>query len=169
MNQAIFFTFGLLCLTAAIHLLYHRRAFYSALSLIVCLASLAVLYVQLAAPFAAVMQLIIYAGAIMILFVFVIQLLDTHSDERSGRPRYLSLLATLLGTGLFTGLWIFLREADNTKVAAGLSPDGKGSAAGAVEVGEVLFRQYLIPLEAVAILILMATLGAVLLAGKKKP
>lgn len=168
MNLFFFALFGLLSALAAMSVLWQKRAVYSALSLVLCLGSLAAIYLQLAAPFAAAMQMIIYAGAIMVLFIFVIMLLDPQSDEASGRLRPFSLLALVMGFSFLTLLWVFLRNSQSIHGVLRQLAVEEVPSAGAKAVGRVLFQHYLIPLQAVGILILMATMGAVLLAGKKR-
>ncbi|MES2220026.1 MAG: NADH-quinone oxidoreductase subunit J, partial [Acidobacteriota bacterium] len=83
MNVAIFIFFGLLCLVGALNLLLQRHPINSALSLIVVMSSLAVLYLLLGAEFLAAAQIIVYSGAIMVLFVFVIMLLNAGEEEQT--------------------------------------------------------------------------------------
>ena len=83
MNVAVFILFGLLCLGGALNLLLQRHPINSALSLIVVMSSLAVLYLLLGAEFLALAQIIVYSGAIMVLFVFVIMLLNAGEEERT--------------------------------------------------------------------------------------
>src|ERR1700716_1084188 len=93
LHLILFVTFGALCVGGAVNLLVHRHPINSALSLIVVMASLAVEYLLLGAEFVAAVQVIVYAGAIMVLFVFVIMLLNAGEEERSQG----SHIALLLG------------------------------------------------------------------------
>ena len=92
MDTILFYLFGGIAIAGALGVLAFRRVFYSAISLIGCLGAMAALYLLLNAPFIAAVQIIVYAGAIMVLFLFVIMLLDpfsggVHSDKRiSGKP-----------------------------------------------------------------------------------
>src|SRR5947209_12749589 len=87
LHQLLFIVFGLICLAGAINLLVQRHPINSALSLVVVMASLALIYLLLGAEFVAAIQLIVYAGAIMVLFVFVIMLLNAGAEERSRGSR----------------------------------------------------------------------------------
>ena len=98
METAFFYLFGGIALLAAISVVAQKRVFYSAISLIVCLCSVAGLYLLLEAPFIAAVQVIVYAGAIMVLFLFVIMLLDPFSAViLKDKKKYLAYLAVLLG------------------------------------------------------------------------
>src|SRR5512140_2675863 len=98
METTLFFVFGGVALAGALGVVLIRRVFYSALALIVCLTSVAALYLLLEAPFIAAVQVIVYAGAIMVLFLFVIMLLDPFSASAlTDRKGYLRTVAVLLG------------------------------------------------------------------------
>jgi len=167
MEFALFLLFSFVCLVAALNMLVQKQTVYCALSLVVCLGSLACLYWLLNAPFAAAMQIIIYAGAVMVLFLFVIMLLDPRSDLASGQPGRKLFSALLLGITLFTLLGMLIgRSAKHIETALSRSSLTANSI-DADQVGQALFSRFQLPLVAVGILILMATLGAVLLAKKK--
>jgi NADH-quinone oxidoreductase subunit J len=164
MHLALFIFFGLLCLGGALNLLLQRHPINSALSLIVVMASLAVLYLLLGAEFLALAQIIVYSGAIMVLFVFVIMLLNAGEEEKThgshaayfaGIPGVLALFAVLAST-FFT-----LRTSfGEVRLGAFLATTS--------DVGRVLFRDLLLPFEVTSILILVAILGAVVLAKKEQ-
>src|SRR3982751_6440176 len=102
MHTALFLIFAVICVAAAINLLAQRHPINSALSLIVVMGSLALLYLLLGAEFVAAVQIIIYAGAVMVLFVFVIMLLNAGEEERAAHG---SRVALMLGVpGLIIGL-----------------------------------------------------------------
>jgi NADH-quinone oxidoreductase subunit J len=162
MHLGLFIAFAVICVAGAINLVAQRHPINSALSLILVMGSLAVLYLLLGAEFVAAIQLIVYAGAIMVLFVFVIMLLNAGEEERSrgskvamglGIPAVLVVAATLMYTS----------EATRNPAAHDQIPIGAmyGSPA---EVGRQLFREFLLPFEVTSILILIAIMGAVLLA-----
>jgi NADH-quinone oxidoreductase subunit J len=152
-----------------------RNPMYSVMFIIAAFAALAGLYIQLDAPFVAVAQIIIYAGAIMVLFLFVVMLLNapqedaaewdrTHPLRRPGMARFGSLLAALLVVQL---AWALLRANE-----LGQAVRGRGDAAAISsvrELGRVLFTDYMFAFEATSILILVAMLGAVVLARKEGP
>lgn len=159
----IFYMAAAVAILAGIGVVLQRTPVYSALSLIVVLGSLAVMYLLLNAPFIAMIQVIIYAGAIMVLFVLVIMLLNAGREVPTGRSRLARWLAgPLLGVFFLELLFVLWREfeAQPTFLAA---PVDAGPAA----VGALLFRKYVLPFEVTSILILVAVLGAVVLAKKQ--
>ena len=163
MHLALFLIFGGICIAGALNLLIQRHPINSALSLIVVMAALAALYLLLGAEFLAAIQVIVYAGAIMVLFVFVIMLLNAGEEERSegsrvavrlGAPAVLVLGATVIAA-------LYGRVGARETVPAGAL---YGSPAA---VGRLLFRDFLLPFEITSVLILIAILGAVLLARRE--
>ncbi len=159
MDVFLFAIFALIAVGCGVSVVLQRHPISSALSLIGVMGSLAVLYLLLGAEFIAAVQVIVYAGAIMVLFVFVIMLLNAGAEERTRRSR----LARSLGVPLlfsFSGLlaWLVHRQ-----FAA--SPDVEvGGFVGSTEaLGHALFRQYVLPFEVTSVLILVAILGAVVL------
>jgi len=160
---ALFYIFGALAILAALSVVFQRTPVYSALSLIVVLCSLAVVYLLLGAEFLAVIQVIVYAGAIMVLFVLVIMLLNAHREEPTDRSRVARilgapLLAVFLGEVLYAVWQHFPPEQ---------TPAAPAVNAGPRAIGELLFRNYVLPFEVTSILILVAVLGAVVLAKKQ--
>jgi len=158
---ALFYIFGAVAILAGLSVVLQETPVYSALSLIVVLCSLAVVYLLLGAEFLAVIQIIVYAGAIMVLFVLVIMLLNARREtpaDRSRMARWLGvpLLIAFFGQILFA-TW---RHFSGAVAAAEL-------AAGPKDIGELLFRNYALPFELTSILILVAILGAVVLAKKQ--
>ncbi|MGD0922034.1 MAG: NADH-quinone oxidoreductase subunit J [Terriglobia bacterium] len=159
----LFYILAALAILAALSVVLQRTPAYSALSLIVVLCSLAVVYLLLGAEFLAVVQVIIYAGAIMVLFVLVIMLLNARQEtptDRSRLARWLGapLLVVFLGE-IFFAVW--QRFPPETIPAAPVLVGGPRA------VGELLFRNYVLPFELTSILILVAVLGAVVLAKKE--
>jgi NADH-quinone oxidoreductase subunit J len=136
----------------------------SAISLIGVMGSLAILYLLLGAEFIAAAQVIVYAGAVMVLFVFVIMLLNAGAEVRKGR----SFMVQLLGLPLlvsFLGL-IGWYVQHMYPASAGVRFGGfRGGAA--LNVGRALFTTYLLPFEITSVLILIAILGAIVLARKE--
>jgi len=160
---ALFYILAAVAILAALCVVLQRTPVYSALALIVVLCSLAVVYLLLGAEFLAVVQVIIYAGAIMVLFVLVIMLLNARQEtplDRSRLARWLGapLLAVFLGEVCFA-VW----QRYPVKATAAAVIDGGPRA-----IGALLFRSYVLPFEVTSILILVAVLGAVVLA-KKQP
>jgi NADH-quinone oxidoreductase subunit J len=161
METVFFYLFGAIALAAAINVIIQSRVFYSAISLIVCLCSVAALYMLLKAPFIAAVQVIVYAGAIMVLFLFVIMLLDPFSASiLRDKKKSLSYLAGLLGVAVIALLIPILR-------AYRLSYP-RGEETGSVRhLGQVLFSDFLLPFELTSVLILVAIIGVVVLAKRQ--
>ena len=161
MIQILFFFFAALAVGAAINVLAQKHVLYSALSLIVMLGSVSVLFVLLEAEFLAVINIIVYAGAIMVLFVFVIMLLNLPEDEDGvDRLRWLKFIG--IPMGLF---FVFLVAATLWNVEP--APAGAAQITGTAEaIGRSLFTDYVLPFEATSLLILIALMGAVVFAKK---
>ncbi len=167
MQLALFMFFGVLCVLGALNLLFQRHPINSALSLVVVMMSLAVIYWTLGAEFLAAAQVIVYSGAIMVLFVFVIMLLNAGEEVRT-RGSKAAYFAGMPGVaGVFALLsFIFVRE----RTALGSANLGGGLDSGVsniAEISRVLFTDLLLPFEVTSILILVAILGAVVLARKE--
>jgi NADH-quinone oxidoreductase subunit J len=169
MNIAIilFFVCALLAVAGAVMLILAREPIHSALALVMVMMALAVLYLLLGAPFIAAVQIIVYAGAIMVLFVFVIMLLNAGVEERTDFSKIAKFGGVPLGFLLLLGIahWLY-----HSPVGAAIA-NGAGSSnveASTPVLSEMLFRQYLFPFEATSILILIAILGALVLARKEE-
>lgn len=161
MIEALFFLFAAIAVGAAINVLVQKHVLYSALSLILMLTAVSVLFVLQRADFLAVIQVIIYAGAIMVLFVFVIMLLNLPADEDgTDRLRWLKFVG--IPMGLFF-LFLVVATLWNVESSAGVQPQFTGSPAA---IGYGLFTDYLLPFEATSLLILIALMGAVIFAKK---
>jgi NADH-quinone oxidoreductase subunit J len=159
LHTVLFLVFGAICLGGAINLLAQRHPISSALSLIVVMGSLAVIYLLLGAEFVAAVQIIIYAGAIMVLFTFVIMLLNAGEEERSKGNRIALILGVpglLLGGAV--GMWVFLKKMPQSSLEL------TGFRGSAPALGRLLFKEYLLPFEVTSVLILIAIMGAVVLA-----
>ena len=161
LHLILFSVFGFVCVAGAVNLLVQRHPINSALSLVVVMGSLAVEYLLLGAEFVAAVQVIVYAGAIMVLFVFVIMLLNAGEEARSGGSR----VALLIGIpGMLTGsaliAWVLAGHSGTRAVEAGALP-------GPPKVlGWLLFHDFLLPFEVTSILVLIAIMGAVVLAAR---
>jgi NADH-quinone oxidoreductase subunit J len=164
MYLVIFFIFGALCVAGALNLLLQRHPINSALSLIVVMSSLAVLYLLLGAEFLAAAQVIVYSGAIMVLFTFVIMLLNAGKEERT-RGSKAAYLVGFPGVAALLGLltYIFL----SIRTPLGNAQLGGGTLVTTSDLSRVLFRDLLLPFEVTSVLILIAILGAVALARKE--
>jgi NADH-quinone oxidoreductase subunit J len=167
METLLFYLFGAIALIAAISVVSFRRVFYAALSLIVCLSSLAGIYLLLDAPFIAAVQIIVYAGAIMVLFLFVIMLLDPFSGPAHiDKKRYLAFVGCALGTAALLMMSPILRSYDPARAphGVGASAESPGSVA---QFARLLFGDYLLPFEVTSVVILIAIIGAVVLAKRE--
>jgi NADH-quinone oxidoreductase subunit J len=161
LHLILFLIFGAICVAGAVNLLVQRHPINSALSLIVVMGSLAVEYLLLGAEFVAAVQVIIYAGAIMVLFVFVIMLLNAGEEERTRGSR----VALLFGIpGMLVGSvlmgWVLLEHSGTEAVPAGALPGFPKV------IGWLLFHHFLLPFEVTSVLILIAIMGAVVLASQ---
>src|SRR5271155_3715296 len=161
LHLILFLAFGAVCVAGAVNLLVQRHPINSALSLVVVMGALAAEYLLLGAEFVAAVQVIVYAGAIMVLFVFVIMLLNAGEEEETKGSR----IAVLIGVpGMLTGgvltAWAVLRHSGTGSVAIGALP---GPPA---EIAQLLFHDFLLPFEVTSVLILIAIMGAVVLASK---
>jgi NADH-quinone oxidoreductase subunit J len=160
----VFFLCALLAIAGSVALILAKEPIHSALSLVLVMMSLAVLYLLLGAPFVAAVQVLVYAGAIMVLFVFVIMLLNAGVEERTNWSK-IAPIGLVLGAVILGGLSYWLYHSQPGGIIAN-GPAGSVSPVDTRELSELLFRQYLFPFEATSILILIAILGALVLAKK---
>ena len=159
MALAGFLLLAAAAIAGALGVVLQRNALYGALSLVGVFVATAVLYLMLSAPFLAVLQLIVYAGAIMVLFIFVIMLISVRyeeSGEAAGVPRGMKRGVAM---GL-AGLMVFLFAVLSFKMALTPHPDA-GDATSIEALGLALYRKYMFPFEVASILLLVAIVGAV--------
>ncbi len=164
-NLIVFFGLALVAVASAIGLLLSKNAVYAALNLILNFVTVSIFYLLLAAPFIALLQITVYAGAIMVLFLFVIMLLGAERLSAGAvlpwqRPVAFGLGAILL---IEAGYVILFRAGP--PVEAGATAAGFGSPA---IIGDLLFNTYLLPFEIISILLLAAMVGAIVLTKKRK-
>jgi NADH-quinone oxidoreductase subunit J len=171
MDAILFLLFAAIAVVCGISLVVQTHPISSAISLIGVMGALAVLYLLLGAEFMAAAQMIVYAGAIMVLFVFVIMLLNAGAEKKRSTATFAKIFGVPALVG-FLGLVSFLIQkellprTDHVKFGGFVDKDGK--ALGTVEVlGDALFKNYLLPFEVTSILILIAIVGAVVLARKE--
>jgi NADH-quinone oxidoreductase subunit J len=163
----LFFVFAIFAVVGAVLLIVAREPIHSALSLIMVMVSLAALYLLLGAEFIAAVQIIVYAGAIMVLFVFVIMLLNAGVEERTNWSKLAKYAGLPLGIFLLFELAHWLaRSAIGARIANG--SEGTDAAVSTRALSEMLFHKYLFPFEATSILILIAILGALVLAKREE-
>ena len=161
LHLTLFSIFGLICVAGAVNLLLQRHPINSALSLVVVMGALAGEYLLLGAEFVAAIQIIVYAGAVMVLFIFVIMLLNAGEEERTKGSRVAMLIGIpgmLIGSVLLA--WVLIEHSDTGAVAAGALPGPPKT------IGWLLFHDYLLPFEVTSVLVLIAIMGAVVLAAR---
>jgi NADH-quinone oxidoreductase subunit J len=163
MQVVLFFVFAIVAVVCAINVVVQTHPISSALSLVGVMASLAVLYLQLGGAFIAGAQMIVYAGAIMVLFVFVIMLLNAGAEGKQGR----SFMASLLGAPLLIALLGLLAYFVQRIFPGSNVHFGGFLHGGPRDIGLALFTTYLLPFEITSLLILIAIIGAVVLARKE--
>jgi NADH-quinone oxidoreductase subunit J len=163
-EYVVFFFFAAVAVIFALVVVLHRNPVVGALSLVVSFFSLAVMYVLLDAPFLAALQVIVYAGAIMVLFLFVIMLLNLqHMSEPATRPTQQFLGYTTSAAFAIGLVYYLIKYAVFTALPAG--PFHTEAQA----IGVALFESYVFPFEMVSILLLAAIVGALLLSGRSVP
>jgi len=159
----IFFVLAALAVLGAVSLILQRHPIHSALSLIVVMVALAGLYLLMGAEFIAAVQIIVYGGAIMVLFVFVIMLLNAGEEERTN----FSKLATYAGIPLAVAMTGFIAAAI-ARSSGSLSPAAQGGALTSTKaLSMLLFNEFVYPFELTSFLILVAILGAIVLAQRE--
>jgi NADH-quinone oxidoreductase subunit J len=159
----LFYVFAALAVICAIMVVanpFSRSPVTSAMFLVLTMGCLAGLFTLLHAFFLAAVQILVYAGAVMVLFLFVIMLLDLKEEQRR-QIKSLSLVAGLVSVGAI--LAIFVRSLIATKPGEGALANVEGSTS---KLGKLLFTQYLLPFEIVSVLLLVAMVGVVLLSKK---
>lgn len=157
----LFYPMAIVTLGAALGMIMSRNPVYAAMNLVLSFFGIASIYVLLAAELIAAMQIIVYAGAIMVLFVFVIMLLNLNEEELE-RPRLTP--GTVLGAGAALGFWMisFMIFSDlPSQVMPTDLPEGFGQVA---SVGRLIFGQFVLPFESTSVLLLGAIVGAIVVA-----
>jgi NADH-quinone oxidoreductase subunit J len=162
----VFFILAIVAIGTALGMLISKNAIYSALFLVLNFATIAVLYLILGAPFIALAQITVYAGSIMVLFLFVIMLLGAERLPEGEAIRWQPWVAIPLALILVVEFAynIFQWAGDMTPVAAPPADFGAPAA-----VGELLFTHYMLPFEVTAVILLTATIGAIMLAKSERP
>jgi NADH-quinone oxidoreductase subunit J len=166
MGAILFVPLAVLTVIAALVVVLHPNPVKSALALIVTLFLLAVVFVLLEAHMIAALQIIVYAGAIMVLFLFVIMLLNLQIEDPDRGRRRVMLRALAWGGGAILAIELaMLIHGTPAGTSAGAAPTGYGSAEA---VAKSLFTDFLLPFELTSILLLVAVVGAVVLAQKQR-
>ena len=165
MTALLFYLFAALLLGASLFVVLNRNPMYSVVALVFAFLNLAALYFLLEAYFIGALQVLVYAGAIMVLFLFVVMLLDVQPEERRTGVVQVDRWWFGLIAIIFFGLFLLLAGRG---VSALRVPPAEGMRLGAVaDVGEALFTRYLLPFEIAALLLTVALVGTVFLAKRR--
>lgn len=159
-TTVLFFIFAGIAIACAVSTVYQRNPLYSAISLVGVFLSLSGIYVTLAAPFIAAVQVLIYAGAIMVLVVFVIMLLNFDDEPGRNRLKYLYVMGIGLGV-LLLGQTFYIYSA--VMRVPNVAIEQTKTAGKTLTIGQGMYTEYLLPVEIVGIMLLMAIIGAVIL------
>jgi NADH-quinone oxidoreductase subunit J len=166
MEAVLFFIAAIGALGGAVGVVAMRNPFYSVLALIVHLFSLAVLFLLLTSAFVAAAQVVVYAGAVMVLYVFVVAYVGSGESAWEPIPGQ-RLLAPLLATALFVELSVAVLSS--ALLALGThGPDVSAGFGNPAAIGRLLLEKFLLPFEASSILLLLAAVGAIVLAGRRR-
>lgn len=167
MEALFFYAFGIIAITSGLMVIISRNPVHSALFLIVTFFALAGLYVLLNAPFLAAIQVLVYAGAIMVLFLFVIMLFNMKSVEGE-MEKLLSMKVLGVGAVVFLLFEVLLlgRKSILPVISSRFSPQYLAEEGNTRIIGKLLFTDYLLPFEITSILLIVAIIGAVVLAKK---
>jgi NADH-quinone oxidoreductase subunit J len=164
MDLFFFLIFAFVALICAVNVVLQKHPISSALSLVGVMASLAVLYLLLGADFIAMAQIIVYAGAVMVLFIFVIMLLNAGTEEKAGHswPARIIGVPAIIALGVLLCWFVQKGFPGLGSVKFGDFPGGSVD-----KIGYALFTDYLLPFEVTSVLILIAIVGAIVLARKE--
>jgi len=163
-TDVLFYVFAALTLLCGVLVVanpFSRNPVTSAMFLVLTIISMAGLFVLLHAFFLAAVQILVYAGAVIVLFLFVIMLLDLKKEERRKIKKF-GLIAGIISVGAILG--IFLKNLHATSLGGSSSPTVEGDTAA---LGKLLFTNYVLPFEVVSVLLLVAMVGVILLSKKK--
>ena len=164
MEQPLFLLFAAISIACGISVVVQRHPIRSAISLIGVMGSLAVLYLLLGAEFLAAVQVVVYAGAIMVLFLFVIMLLNAGPEQGGSTSWPAKLLGMPMLVAFLAGISfvVFQMVPSSEEVLFGEFVRG-----GPADIGRLIFTDYLLPFEVTSVLVLVAIVGAVVLARKE--
>ncbi|RRQ46822.1 NADH-quinone oxidoreductase subunit J [Chryseobacterium sp. SC28] len=163
MDQILFFIVAFLAIASAVYFVFARNPLHAILSLIVTMFSIAGMYILLNAQFLGIVQIIVYTGAIMVLFLYILMMLNLNKEDESKKenlPKFIGIFSVCIlfvgMLGAYKGLSGKTMAADNIDYSIGLTKN----------LGRLLFNEYVLPFELASILILAGIVGAVLI-GKK--
>ncbi len=170
LDNVVFWVFAPISVGSAVAMLFQRNAVHAVLFLIVNFFTLAIFYLVLGAPFLFAVQIIVYAGAIMVLFLFVIMLLGVDRDESLiGRLKGQRPLAILLGLGLAAEMVVAVRAGVGFARRGPADFDALVNKGGnAAALSRVLFRDYFFPFEVTSVLLIIAAIAAMVLAHRQQ-
>jgi len=164
-NLILFVILAVIAVISALGMLFARNAIIAALFLIANFMTVAIMYLTLEAPFIAIAQVAVYAGAIMVLFLFVIMLLGAEQTGRTSVRWWLQPVSLIMGGLLMVEIFVIVLALFKTPPQVAALPEGFGSP---LSVGETLFSSYVLPFEATSILLLIAMIGAIVLTKMEK-
>ncbi len=167
MDQIVFYLFAAIAIIAALGVVLLRNPVHSALSLAVVFVSLAAMYVLLDAPFIAAAQVMVYAGAILILFLFVIMLLSPETESGIGALKSQRVLAGGFGLLLVVELAAVIARAALPGATGPFTPERLAQIGDTQAVGAMLFTDFMLPFEITSMLLLVAVVGVIVLAKKR--
>lgn len=162
-SDVFFFVFAGFAIACAISMVYHKNPLYSAISLVGVFIALSCLYVTLAAPFIAIVQILIYAGAIMVLVVFVIMLLNLDEERSENRLGFLYALGGGLGLILLAQTFFIFYAVMRAPQQAVNAAETAGKT---MSIGQAMYTEYLLPVEIVGVMLLMAIIGGVVMSRR---
>ncbi|RZJ38862.1 MAG: NADH-quinone oxidoreductase subunit J [Chryseobacterium sp.] len=163
MDQILFFTVAFLAIASAVYFVFAKNPMYAILSLIVTMFSIAGMYILLNAQFLGIVQIIVYTGAIMVLFLYILMMLNLNKEDESKKenlPKFVGIFSVCI---LFVGMLGAYKGLSGTTVAESNIDYSVGLTK---NLGRLLFNEYVLPFELASILILAGIVGAVLI-GKK--
>ena len=166
METLFFLIVAAIAVISSMLVITNKNPINSALSLIVTFFCLATLYVMLEAPFMAAIQIIVYAGAIMVLIVFVIMLLNVRT-EAGGRTKHALFMGWMTGLLLLIQTWYLIGRSSLTGMKGTVDSALLAKAGHTELIGKSLFTEFLLPFEITSVLLLAAIVGAVILSKKK--
>jgi NADH-quinone oxidoreductase subunit J len=163
MELIIFFIIAFLAISSAVYFVFARNPLYAILSLIVTMFSIAGLYILLNAQFLGVVQVIVYAGSIMVLFLYILMMLNLNVEDESKKQNLLKFAGIFAGGLLLVGILGAFRGFQENLIS---NPNPDSTVGLTKNLGYLLFNEYVLPFELASILILAGIVGAVLI-GKK--
>ena len=162
MEQIIFFIVAFLAVASAFYFVFARNPIYAILSLIVTFFSIAAMYILLNAQFLGIVQIIVYAGAIMVLFLYILMMLNLNKEDESKKQNLMKFVGVFTAGLLLIGMLGAFRGFKGNTIAGNVD-----SSVGLTKnLGRLLFNEYVLPFELASILIFAGIVGAVLI-GKK--